>query len=124
MQAYQHRVNTPNVSTPAGATPLVRPVRLGATNTDLVAETATDAPIAIGYVVGGVIGAAAVGAGIGYVASGKQSGAITGAIAGVGVSATTNALSELLYGRKMFGVVSGVVAVGALVYAWLRKPKG
>jgi hypothetical protein len=125
MHEYQHRIGSLSVEAPGmGAAPLVMGPRFGASNDDLVAETAVEAPIAVGYVVGGLVGAALVGAGIGYVASGRQHGAITGAVAGVGVSATTTALSELFYGRKMFGVVSGVAAVGALVYAWFRKPKG
>jgi hypothetical protein len=122
VQAYQHRINNLSVETPASVAPIVGPTHLRGPGDNLVEETAVDAPLALGYVVGGLVGGALVGSGIGYVASGKSQGALTGAIAGAGVSATTNALSELFYGRKWLGAGYGAAALGALVYAWLRKP--
>lgn len=121
MQAYQHQVRGFGENE-APAPSFSTPIQLGATSGDLIEDTASSLPMAAGYVIGGLLGAAAVGAGIGYVASGRKTGAITGAVAGAGVSATTSSLSELFYGRKLLGVGYGVVAVGALTYAWLRKP--
>jgi len=116
MQAYQHKL--PNHS-PLGAAPITR---LGATEENLVTATAVEAPVNVGYLVGGIVGAAIVGAGIGYVASGRQQGAITGAVAGAGVSATTNSLAELFFGSKLRGAVYGLAAAGAFAFAWYRKP--
>ena len=120
--AYQHRVRP--VADMAVPQP-VRMVRLGGTvgaPSSMVASTAVEAPVAIGYMLGGVVGSAAVGAGIGYLASGRKQGAITGALAGTGVWAGTGAFSEFTLGHAMMGAGLGVLSVGALVYSWLRKP--
>ena len=121
-QPYQHRVRpTVDVAIPHP----VRTVRLGAAesapDTSMIAETAVDAPIAVGYMLGGIVGSALAGSFIGYLTTRTGRGATTGAVAGSGVWAATGSFSEFRGGHAMLGAGLGVISIGALAYAWMRK---
>jgi hypothetical protein len=120
VQAYQHRINNIGLRAPAS---LVAPIRLGAADDNLVESTAVTPTPAIGYILGGLVGAYVVGAGVGYVASGHVRGAVTGGIAFTGVSAAISAVTGLASGSsKMLGMGYAVVGLGAMAFAWSRKP--